>query len=242
MDTEKVIAFGFLIHQLLGFIGGIVLCYLGYKLLMKRVKGRQREWHWDWMSAKTLIKNAAPGVLFSLSGAVAIWLTAANRFVPKLIVPNREVPALAAKPLPSVALPSLTPVKRDDRLVMTLRSIAPEMKLADRGMVQNGDSRVDPPPGPAASPVPTVSSRPKPDANPVESVTPVSAPKEPSGSDRKALEKERRVAERKRARLEDRYQKHLISGEEYKKGEEEYKSAILKYRSQINGGGMPGEE
>jgi hypothetical protein len=242
MDTEKVIAFGFLIHQLLGFIGGIVLCYFGYKLLMKRVKGRQREWHWNWVSANTLIKNAAPGLLFSLSGAVAIWLTAANRFVPKLIVPKREVPALAAKPLPSVALPSLTPVKRDDRLVMTLRPTAPEMKLADRGMVPNGDSTVDSPSRPAASPVPTVSSRPKPDANPVESATPVPAPKELSGTDRKALEKERRVAERKRARLEERYQKHLISGEEYKKGEEEYKSAILKYRSQMNGSGMPGEE
>ena len=242
MDTDKVIAFGFLIHQLLGFIGGIVLCYFGYKLLMKRVKGRQREWHWDWMSANALIKNAGPGVLFGLAGAVAIWLTAANRFAPKLIVPKREVPALAAKPLPSAALPSLTPAKDNDRLVMTLRSTGPEMKLADRGMVPNGDSTVDSPSRPAASPVPTVSSRPKPDANPVESATPVPAPKELSGADRKALEKERRVAERKRARLEERYQKHLISGEEYKKGEEEYKSAILKYRSQMNGGGMPGEE
>ena len=240
MDTEKVIAFGFVIHQLLGFIGGIVLCYFGYKLLMKRVKGRQREWHWDWMSANVLMKNAAPGVLFSLSGAVAIWLTAANRFMPKLIVPKREVPALAAKPLPSAALPSLTPVKDDDRLEMTLRAIGPEMKLADRGMVPKEDSTVHPPPGPAVSP-PTVSSKPKPSPNSVEGEAPASAPKEPSGTDRKALEKERRIAERKRARLEERYQKHLISGEEYKKGEEEYKSAILKYRSQINGGGMPGE-
>jgi len=209
---------------------------------MKRVKGRQREWHWDWMSANALIKNAGPGVLFGLCGAVAIWLTAANRFVPKLIVPKREVPALAAKPLPSVALPTLTPARDNDRLVMTLRQTGPEMKLADRGMVPNKDSTVDSPPGPAASPVPTVSSRGKPDANPVESAPPALAPKEISGADRKALEKERRVAERKRARLEERYQKHLISGEEYKKGEEEYKSAILKYRSQMNGGGMPGEQ
>ena len=241
MDTEKVIAFGFVIHQLLGFIGGIVLCYFGYKLLMKRVKGRQREWHWDWMSAKLLMKSAAPGLLFSLSGAVAIWLTAANRFVPKLIVPKREVPALAAKPLPSAALPALTPVKDDNRLVMTLRTTGPEMKLADRGVVPNEDSTVNPLPGPAVSPVPTVSSKPKPSPNSVEGEPPASTPRELSGADRKTLEKERRVAERKRARLEERYQKHLISGEEYKKGEEEYKSAILKYRSQMNGGGMPGE-
>src|SRR5215469_12540307 len=129
MDTEKVIAFGFVIHQLLGFIGGFVLCYFGYRLLMKRIKGRQREWHWDWMSAKLLIRNAAPGLLFSLSGAVAIWLTAANRFAPRVIALRREVPALAAKPLPSAALPSLTPVGDDERLVMTLHATGPETKL-----------------------------------------------------------------------------------------------------------------
>jgi hypothetical protein len=239
MDTEKVIAFGFVIHQLLGFIGGVVLCYFGYRLLMKRVKGRQRDWHWDWMSAKLLVKNAAPGMLFSLAGAVAIWLTAANRFTPKLIALKREVPTHTAKPLPSAALPSLPPAGDDERLVMTLQATGPEMKLADRGMVPKNDSKVDPPPGPAISPAPMTSSGPEPSPSPVGSATPVSPPKEPSGADRKALEKERREAERKRARLEERYQKHLISSEAYKKGEEEYKSAILKYRSQMNGVGMP---
>jgi hypothetical protein len=39
--------------------------------------------------------------------------------------------------------------------------------------------------------------------------------------------------------LEDRYQKHLISSEAYKKGEREYKSEIGKYRSEINAGGGP---
>ena len=54
---------------------------------------------------------------------------------------------------------------------------------------------------------------------------------------RKHLEKERREAERKRSRLEDLYQKHLISSEAYKKGEEEYKSEIKKYRSEVNAAG-----
>jgi hypothetical protein len=237
MDTEKVIAFGLVIHQLLGFIGGGILCYFGYRLLMKRVKGRQREWHWDWMSAKSLIRSVAPGVLFSLSGALAIWLTAANRFVPKVIALKKEVPALAPKPLPSAALPSLTPAGDDERLVMSLQATGPEMKLANREMVPKNDSRVDPLPGPAVSPAPMISSKPNPSPSPLGSPTPVSAPKEPSGVDRKVLEKERREAERKRARLEERYQKHLISSEAYKKGEEEYKSAILKYRSQMNGVG-----
>ena len=57
---------------------------------------------------------------------------------------------------------------------------------------------------------------------------------------RKRLEKNRQQAERKRSRLEDMYQKHLISSEAYKKGEQEYKSEIAKYRSELNGdGGHP---
>ena len=54
---------------------------------------------------------------------------------------------------------------------------------------------------------------------------------------RKHLEKERLEAERKRSRLEDLYQKHLISSEAYKKGEQEYKSEIKKYRSEVNAAG-----
>jgi hypothetical protein len=57
---------------------------------------------------------------------------------------------------------------------------------------------------------------------------------------RKRLEKKRQQAERKRSRLEDMYEKHLISSEAYKKGEQEYKSEIEKYRSEFNGdGGHP---
>lgn len=56
-------------------------------------------------------------------------------------------------------------------------------------------------------------------------------------SARKHLEKERREAERKRSRLEDLYQKHLISSEAYKKGEQEYKSEIKKYRNEVDAAG-----
>ena len=57
---------------------------------------------------------------------------------------------------------------------------------------------------------------------------------------RKNLEKERQEAERKRSRLEDMYQKHLISSEAYKEGEKEYRSQIEKYRSEVNAGrGLP---
>jgi hypothetical protein len=240
MDTEKVIALGFVIHQLLGFIGGIVLCYFGYRLLMKRVKGRQREAHRGWKAARALIKNAAPGLLFALFGAGAIWLTAANRFAPKVYAPGAyapkaDLPELAAKPLPTG-----TADGNDDRLVMTLRATRPEMNLVDRGTIPEDYSTVDHPPTPALSPpspAPVSSPTPKAAPSSTPNATPASAPKEPSGSARKTLEKERREAERKRSRLEDMYQKHLISSEAYKKGEEEYKNAILKYRSEVNVGG-----
>jgi hypothetical protein len=57
----------------------------------------------------------------------------------------------------------------------------------------------------------------------------------PSEPTRKSLERRRAEAERERARLEKLYQKHLISSEAYKKGEEKYKSEIEKYRSAVKG-------
>jgi hypothetical protein len=47
---------------------------------------------------------------------------------------------------------------------------------------------------------------------------------------RQSLEKKRKDAERRRARLEEKYQNHEISTDAYNKGEEEYKSEIQKYR------------
>jgi hypothetical protein len=55
-------------------------------------------------------------------------------------------------------------------------------------------------------------------------------------AERKNLERKREEAERKRSRLEEMYQKHLISSGAYRKGEEEYKSEIEKYRSAVNAG------
>jgi hypothetical protein len=55
-----------------------------------------------------------------------------------------------------------------------------------------------------------------------------------SGAGRKAAERERREAERRRARLEAMYQSHLISSAAYKKGQDEYQSQINKYHSGLN--------
>ncbi len=43
------------------------------------------------------------------------------------------------------------------------------------------------------------------------------------------------LAERKRSRLEAMYQKHEISSEDYKKGQDEYKNEIAKYRNAVSG-------
>jgi hypothetical protein len=56
-----------------------------------------------------------------------------------------------------------------------------------------------------------------------------------SAAGRKAAERERQKAERKRARLEARYQSHLISSAAYKRGQDEYQSGIAKYHSVLNG-------
>jgi hypothetical protein len=56
-----------------------------------------------------------------------------------------------------------------------------------------------------------------------------------SAADRKAAERERQKAEPKRARLEAMYKSHLISGADYKRGQDEYQSGMAKYHSVFNG-------
>ena len=56
-----------------------------------------------------------------------------------------------------------------------------------------------------------------------------------SAADLKAAERKRQKAERKRARLEARYQSHLISSADYKRGQDEYQSGMVKYHSVFNG-------
>jgi hypothetical protein len=65
--------------------------------------------------------------------------------------------------------------------------------------------------------------------------------KNPSVGQRKTAEQARREAERKRAHLEAMYKKHLISEEEYKKGQNEYQEAIAKYRNTVGGAGAADE-
>ncbi len=242
MDTETVVAVGFLIHELLGLVGGLILCYFGYRLLMRRVKSRPIETQGRWNLIKHFIKNAAPGTLFALFGAVSIWLTASNALTPKTFASKNPVvvPVLSAKEA------QITTLAKDNGTA-AMRSGAP---LSGTNKANPGNIAKDSPAveqSPAAAPTPTPESGLQAERNALanssqllEAETKETGRKtvevECQKTGRKTLEKERRAAERKRSRLEEMYQNHLISSEAYKKGEEEYKSEIVRYRSAMNAG------
>jgi hypothetical protein len=241
MDTETVVAVGFVIHELLGLVGGLILCYFGYRLLMRRVKAQPRETHGTWNLAKRFIKNAAPGTLFALFGAVAIWLTASNALTPKTLASKNSVDFAM---LPAKDGRTNAPAENEGAIAMSLGAAAPGMNRAHPGNIAEDNSNIDqwPAPTPAPMPTPEIEMRAGRNALAKNSQLPETEPGETGGrtaegerekAGRKTLEKERRAAERKRSRLEEMYQSHLISSEAYKKGEEEYKNEIEKYRSEM---------
>ena len=244
MDTETVVAAGFVIHELLGLVGGLILCYFGYRLLMRRVRAQPRETRGTWNLAKRFIKNAAPGTLFALLGAVAIWLTASNALVPKTFASKNSIHSAV---LPPIEGRTTTPAENEGAIAMTLGAAAPGMNQAHPGNFAEHSSNIDQSPAPTPAPMPTPETGLRVDRNALakNGQLPEAEPGEIGGrtvegerqkAGRKTLEKERRAAERKRSRLEEMYQSHLISSEAYKKGEEEYKSEIEKYRSEMAAG------
>ena len=128
MDTETVVAVGFVIHELLGLVGGLILCYFGYRLLMRRVRAQPREIRGTWNLAKRFIKNAAPGTLFALFGAVAIWLTASNALTPKTFAPKNSVD-FALLPSKEGRTTTPAPAEKEGAIAMTLGAAAPGARL-----------------------------------------------------------------------------------------------------------------
>lgn len=240
MDPDTVITLGSLVHDLLGLVGGIILCYFGYRLMLRRIKAYPRvDRKWDWNTAKIIFKNTAPGTMFALLGAVAVWLTAAKGIHPE---GSASVSALSA-----VSSPSSVPVTKngdDAPIVMTLNAGALMPVRESRNTMpqrlpdSTGSSGLAGAPG--------VADRTKltPDRKSAEVAASETAGREPqeTGSRPKAkaktahkdLEKQRLAAERKRARLEAMYQKGTITSEAYKSGENEYRIAIQRYRTEAN--------
>jgi hypothetical protein len=237
MDPDTVITLGSLVHDLLGLVGGIILCYFGYRLMLRRIKAYPRsDRKWDWNTAKIIFKNTAPGTMFALLGAVAIWLTAAKGIHPE-----------GSASVSAVSSPTSLPVTKngdDAPIVMTLNAGAlmpvreSRNTMPERPLDSKGSSGLAGAPG--------VADRTKltPDRKSAEVAASETAGRKPqeTGSRPKAkaktahkdLEKQRLAAERKRARLEAMYQKGTITSEAYKSGENEYRIAIQRYRTEVN--------
>jgi type IV secretory pathway VirB10-like protein len=173
--------------------------------------GRRRD------SAKAWIKRVAPGALVALGAAVAIGLGVFCLFALR----NTRSKNSEKTQIVSVTTPS--PVGK-----------APNPALANLDTVHPGTiAAEDPNRSPLPTPVPTaVAPFPQPTAVVKDDG---SRDLKPSEVERKSAERERRKAERKRSQLEAMYQKHVISSEAYKKGQDEYQSEMAKYRSALTG-------
>jgi hypothetical protein len=236
MDADTVIAVGSLVHDLLGLVGGIILCYFGYRLMMRRIKAHPADGKWNWRGAKILFKNTAPGSMFALLGAIAIWLTAAKG------LRSDGSRSLADHSVANEWVTSAT--NEDGPLLMTLGAGAP--RASQKGSFPESGAGVDPSVTSGSATV--VAASPK--IAPAKKSADVAFAVRENASIRRQeselrlnasarmgcrnLEKERRAAERKRSRLEAMYQKGTISSEAYKSGEDEYRIAIQRYRNQVN--------
>jgi hypothetical protein len=226
MDPDTVIAVGSLVHDLLGLVGGIILCYFGYRLLMRRIKAHPSDGKWSWGAAKILIKGTVPGTFFAIIGAIQIWLTAA-----------RGLHSDGSRPFADTASEKgLVASRSSDEppVLLTLAAGSAGMEsghLLAKSFSDSGETS-----GPATVGLPTPDFSPK-----IGAVTKsgdtlvVAANRSVSGKmGHKNLEKQRLAAEKKRSRLETMYQKGAISSEAYKSGEDEYRLAIQRYRDEVN--------
>ena len=170
------------------------------------------------VSAKDLTKKVAPGAFLALGVAIAIGFGASHLFASRSArARNSENTQIVA-----AATPSPSPVERETNPASAnLETVHPKTVVSE-------DSARSPLPTPA----PTVTPLPKSTAIVDDDRT---HEVKRSGVERKSVEKERRAAERKRSRLEAMYQKHEISSEAYKKGQDEYQSEMAKYRNALNG-------
>ena len=186
---------------------------------MRRVKAQPRETHGTWNLAKGFVKNAAPGTLFALFGAVAIWLTASNALTPKTFASKNSVDFAL---LPVKERRTTTLAENEGAIAMTLGAAAPGINQAHPGNIAEDNPEIDHSPAPTPAPIPTPETGMQSDRNVLaRNSQPPEAESGETGSrnvererqkvGRKTLEKERRAAERKRSRLEEMYQSHLIS-------------------------------
>jgi hypothetical protein len=230
MDADTVIAVGSLVHDLLGLIGGIILCYFGYRLLKRRIRVQPATGKWSWEAAKMMLKNGAPGTMFALIGAVQIWLIAAkglhseggfsNSAATKTLFESKKEngtsPLLTLNSMASSLEPGSSSV--NSPLNSPTFSLGPKMQVASPSSGQSTASDWS-----QGSVTTSEANKRAPETRNLMGKT-----------DRRNLEKRRMAAEKKRSRLEAMYQSGTISNETYRSGEAEYRIAIQRYRDQVS--------
>jgi hypothetical protein len=108
---------------------------------------------------------------------------------------------------------------------------ASDTNQTDAVAIADKSKPLDQAPTPAALPTPVSTTPVEPEATVNDST---STEKPPRATGRIKLEKFRRRVERRRARLEELYQKHAISAKSYQQEEEKYKGEIARYRRELN--------
>jgi hypothetical protein len=238
MDPDTVIGLGSLVHDLLGLVGGIILCYFGYRLMMRRIKAYPADRKWSWGAAKIMLKATAPGTLFAFLGAVEIWLTAARG--PHSDAPKPTTDSYVAASKSDEKHPFASASEMDHLgSIEDSRRLFPEILDPAMPSEQGATDAL------SASISPKIAPITKADVFATAAGgTPKTGPREADleakrRAGRRNLEKQRLAAEKKRSRLEAMYQKGTISSEVYRNGENEYRIAIQRYRDKVNalGGG-----
>jgi hypothetical protein len=189
---------------------------------------------WTSDSARFLRVVATLSTVFVLCGVIAIFLIGFNALPPRPLETKGtvEVPVLSATSI-SPAAPSL-----DQGVGVRL----PDTNQVLRGTFAEDHSIVDQPPSaPARNPDSAPAQVSQASVSDTELLkrersedAPINLDTHLSEAVRKNLERARRQAERKRSRLEEMYRKHAISSDAYKKGEEQYRTEIEKYRAGMN--------
>jgi hypothetical protein len=186
-------------------------------------------------SAKLLHVVAILGGIFALCGAVALCLVAFNAS------PRRAVESKAASSLPVTQVYPAVPAGHENGL----DAPPADANQGRHDTIADGRAIRDQAPVPAQSASSTPAPTPQDStflndnefkADHPESARTISEKPMMSEVARKKLERERRRAERHRAELEESYLDHAISSKTYKKGQEKYRDAIEKYRSEMKVG------
>jgi len=211
---------------------------IGYQPIPVLLRAEPSDARWTSYSARFLRVVATLGTVFALCGVIAIFLIGFSALPPRTLETKGpvEVPVLSATSLSPAAVPSL-----DQGVGVRL----PDTNQVLRGTFAEDHYIVDQPP--TTAPARNPDSAPAQVSHPEASVSdgellkrerpedaPINRDRYLSEAVRKNLERARREAERKRSRLEDTYRKHAISSDAYKKGEEQYRTEIEKYRAGIN--------